>query len=383
MFFLADLAIMLVAARLLGEVAGRFQLPPLLGYMFAGIILGPLLGIVEISNINNFAQIGLILLLFVAGFKEVDVEQFLSSKRIGTVMGILGGLIPGILAFYLGQTFNYGINTSLFLGVAVAATSISISLGTFISLGKLNTKVGRAVLSASIVDDVFGLILLAIISSMAAVGGFPGLMQWAEIIGGLLAFALVFVIGGWIVPKLLNAITSFRTEEVRFSIIFVLIVLIAYFAQLVGLSTVLGAFVAGIILSRSTQLHTKSFSDDLEVVSASIFIPLFFAWVGLSLQLVSFDITFILFLTAFAVLGKLIAAMIAGAIEKFTFAESATLGIGMIPRGEVALIILTLGQELGVVPPEIFSSVFILMLITTIATPVTLSWYMKGKKLTV
>lgn len=379
MDLLLDIAIVLILAKLLGELFERMELPELLGAIVAGFILGPLLGLVDISNIAAFGQVGLVLLLFVAGFSEVDVKQLFRNKKSSLLTGLLGSFFPLILGYYLAQYFGFSFAASLFIAVALAATSITISLGAFISEEKLNTRAGRTILGASVVDDIVGLFLLAVVVSMAATGGWPGVTEILDIVIGIVAFAAIFIVISWISPKLVKYSKKFEAEEAQFSLAIVLVLVLAFLADKLGLSTVLGAFLAGIILSR-TSLGTKTFEGKLDVVSEGFFIPLFFAWVGLQIVI---DVTalswFTLVLIVVALLSKFLAAYTAGWLSKMNHKESMALGVGMIPRGEVAMVALVLGASMGVVPPSVFSSFLILIFVSVFLTPILLAPFLKGK----
>ncbi|MFC2175134.1 cation:proton antiporter [archaeon] len=379
MEFLLDLAIVLILAKLFGEVFERIEMPELLGAILAGFVLGPILGLVDIANIAAFGQVGLILLLFVAGFEEVDLKQMLRNKKSAVLVGLFGSIIPLIAGYFLAQYFGFDFGASLFIGTALAATSITISLGAFIDKGKLNTRVGRTILGASVVDDVVGLFLLAFVVSMALTGGLPSLADLSSILFGMGAFAAIFLASGWLFPRLVTISKRFEAEEAQFSITIVLVILLAFLADKLGLSTVLGAFLAGVILSRSS-LGTKNFSSKLDVVSEGFFVPLFFAWVGLQIVIDSTALSgFTLALVAVALASKAIACYGAGMLSGLTNRESIALGIGMIPRGEVAMVILVLGTSIGVLSASVFSSFLILIFVSVFLTPVLLSPFLSGK----
>lgn len=380
MHFLLDLAILLIAARAFGELFERIRFPSLLGYLVAGLIFGPLLGLVEQNNIAPFGKLGLILLLFVAGFKEVDLEKLLKEKKAGLLTGILSACLPFLVAYFFGISLGYSVGVALFLGLILAATSISISLGAFIELGKLDTRLGRTILSSSIVDDVLGLVGLAVISSIVVAGGMPGLLGWGKLLLGLVLFIGVIVFGGWIAPLAMRLTRRLRSEEIQFSIVLIIVILLAYIAEVVGLSTVLGAFLAGVILSRAPSLETRVFSDKLHVVSEGMFIPLFFAWVGLSLSIIpaAFFSLITLFILIIAIAGKFIGGALSGLILRMKLRDAASVGVGMLPRGEVSLVVLMIANELiPDFPPIIFSAIFILIAVSTIITPILLRFTLK------
>ena len=375
-----DLALILIFTKLFGEFFERIGMPELLGAILAGFVFGPVLGIVDITNIEGFGQIGLILLLFVAGFSEVDVEQMLKDKKAGILIGVFDSILPLAVGFYFSSYFGLPFTTSLFIGVALAATSISISLGAFIEKGKLNTRVGRSILGASVVDDIIGLLLLAIVVSIGKRGTLPSISDIGEIVFGIGLFAVIFLVAAVVFPVLVKYSRKFEADEAQFSTVIVLVILLAFLAEKLGLSTVLGAFLGGLLLSKVSQLATKSFLEKLHVVSEGIFIPMFFAWVGLKIvldpQAISF---FTLGLIILAILSKFIAAYISGKINRFNNDECLALGVGMIPRGEVALVVLILGMQLGVIPDYVFSSFMLLIFISVFLTPLLLSPILKRR----
>ncbi|MBN3037576.1 MAG: cation:proton antiporter [Candidatus Diapherotrites archaeon] len=380
MEFLLDIAVLLISAKLLGEVAERLRLPELLGAIAAGFLLGPVLGLVDVQNVVRFGQMGLILLLFIAGFREVRVEEIMRNKKSSVLAGTLGALVPLVAGYFLGTYFGFSVITSLFIGSALAASSISISLGSFIEAGRLNTRVGRTVLGSSVVDDVLGLFILAVIVAVATTGSMPSVEVFSGIFFGILLFALVFLASIFLFPLLVRFSNKFKADQAQFSVTMVLVIMLALLAEKFGLSTVLGAFLAGVILSRVPQLATRSFLEKVDVVSEGIFVPLFFAWVGLQIALDAGAITlFTLALIVVALVGKLVGCYVAGALSGFTHVESLALGVGMIPRGEVALVILMLGAKAGVVSSSLFSSFLLLILVSIFLTPVLLAPLLRGK----
>ncbi len=379
MNFLLDIVLVLILARLFGELFSKAKLPVILGYLLAGFLLGPLLHIAEIENIHIFGEIGLILLLFIAGFKEVSTQMLIKEKRFGLSIGILGSLIPFGLGYLTGQLFGFSFINSLLIGVALSATSISISLASFIKQGKLDTRTGRSLIGAAIVDDIIALVLLAFVTSIAVTGGTLDMMSLGRLFGGMFAFLVVFLVGAKAAPYIFRKARKFKTEEMRFSLVFVLVIFIAYLAQEFGLSTVIGAFVAGIILSRVTSLRSKRFSDDVKVVSDGIFIPFFFAFVGMQIVLdvaVLSLLPLAILVVAFA--GKFLGVWLGSLFGKMKTSEKMGLSFGMVPRGEVALVVITLGKSLiPGFPNEIFSSILIMIIVTIFVTPIILERILK------
>lgn len=382
MEFLLSLAIMLIVARIFGELAVRIRLPALLGYIIAGLVMGPVLGLVSVAHIESFGMVGLTLLLFIAGFMEVETEQLLKEKLPVMLVGLIGALVSFGAGYLLAVLFGMPFISALFLGTILAATSISISVGVMIDAGKLASRVGRIILGAGVVDDIFGLLLLAVVSSIAVIGAMPSIFEFASIFGSIAAFFVIFFVAWFAVPKLLGRLKDFRTKEVRFSLVLFIVLLLAYLAEVLGLSSVLGAFIAGLVLSRVGSLETKSFYNDIEVVSYGIFIPLFFTLIGLKMVLTMDSLSFFtLALIIVAIASKIVGGGIAGLLGRLKKSEIIATSLAIVPRGEVAFIILLIGQNLGVIPPVMFSSVFLMVFVTIIFTPIALKFYLKDKKL--
>lgn len=382
MEFLISLAVMLIIARIFGEITKRMNLPALIGYILAGVIMGPILGIIPIAHIEGFGMIGLTLLVFIAGFTEVETERLLKDKMPIILCGVLNSVIPFGIGYFVSTYFGLSMITSLFVGTVLAATSISISVGALIDVDKLASRVGRVILGAGVVDDIVGLFMLAIVSSIAVIGALPTLWQFAEIIAGIGIFFLIFFAAWFAIPKLLERIKQFKTKEMRFSIVLVIILIMAFAAENLGLSTVLGAFLAGLVLSRASSLETKDFYNDLEVVSYGVFIPLFFALIGLKMILAVEALSiFTLVLITVAVASKFFGGIFSCKLSHLTNTESVAIGFATIPRGEVAFVVLLVGQSLGVIPEFLFSSTFIMVLTTIIITPILLKLYLKNREL--
>lgn len=371
MNFLLDIIVILVLAKIFADISERLGFPGLIGGVLAGILTGPVLGIVDISNIQHFGEIGLILLLFLAGF-EVDTEKLLEQKFACTTTSILASLIPFLAGFFTGRLLDFSFVTSLFLGTAMVATSISISLETFIEKNKLNTKLGRMVLGSAVLDDIISLLVVAFVVSFGKTGAFS-FASVGEILLGLFIFALIFFLGVWLFPKLIKSSNFLKVEEAQFSLVIVLIILLSLVSDNLGLSTVLGAFIAGIILSKVPSLETESFVEKINVISEGFFIPFFFGWVGLQIVLERNIFTWTsLIIVAVAVLAKIIPAFFSGKLSKLSSKDSWGLGFGMVPRGEVTLVVAVLGKEIGAISDALFGSLFLLILASILITPLFL-----------
>ena len=271
------IAIALLVAKVLGELAERCKLPSLIGYLAAGMILANF-GLIEPELIEIFGVIGLILLLFIAAFEEANTEEILKNKFTSVFFAVGGVALSMCLGILVGRLFGLEWMPSVFIGTGLAATSISVSLGTFISTGKLNTKVGRAVLGSAIVDDILALIILAVVVGVATSESLS-IVGFLTIFGGMALFIVAIIVLAKILPKGMKLIRVMRVEEAIFSIVIVFVLLVAFAAEKLGLSSVIGAFFAGMILSKIPSLETKQFVNKLSAVSYGLFIPFFFIWI--------------------------------------------------------------------------------------------------------
>lgn len=373
MEFLIDLALMVVAAKLFSDLFERFRMPELVGSILAGVLLGPVFGIVDIENIRPFGEIGIVLLLFIAGFEEIRMEEILKHKVTCALIGVIGSLFSFAGIYLLMTYFGYSMLTALFVGAALMATSISISIASLIKTGKINSKVGRITLGSAIIDDIIGLVGLSIVANIALTGHLPGLYEVGVILFEMALFFLIFVLCCYVFPKLIVWSRFMIVEEARFSMTLVLVLLLAFLAQTFGLSSVLGAFLAGVILSRVPELETRRFLEKVNVTSEGIFIPLFFAMIGMQIALsASIFNWFTLALFVVVLASKFIPNYLVSIFSRMKHREALGLGISMMPRGEVTLIIMLLGKSLGIIPEEIFVSVVFVILVTTFLVPALL-----------
>lgn len=374
------IALALLLAKILGELVERIKLPSLIGYIAAGVILTKL-HFFEPEVMETFGVIGLILLLFLAAFEETNTEELLKNKFVSFYFATGGVIISMGLGVWISRLYGMDWMPALIIGTGLAATSISVSLGTFISTNKLNTKVGRAVLGSAIVDDVMALLLLAIVVGIAASSAFS-IISILSILGGIVLFVILLVVLTKLSPLLINYVRIMRVEEALFSVVIIFVLLTAFAAEKLGMSSVIGAFFAGVILSYIPSLGTKQFLSKLSAVSYGVFIPFFFIWVGSSMvfSAKAFS-TFTLILIAAAVVGKIVSALIGYKITPFNLRELLIIGIARIPRGEVILVIVTIGASIGIISPEIFSSILMLIIFTIVVTPLVLTSLLRSTKL--
>lgn len=356
--FLLDLALILLSTKLLGLLTQRFQLPQVVGALLAGLILGPaVLNVIqETEFIKDTAEIGVIVMMFCAGM-ETDVNELKHSGKAAFVIALIGVIVPILGGFGLSYFFNKpGVIESdastpiflqnLFIGVILTATSVSISVETLKELGKLKTRSGNAILGAAIIDDVLGIIALTVISSMAD----SSVSIWVVLLQILGFFVFVAVAGFLFYKFYIHWVVKAEKGMHRHVIIaFVFCLLMSFVAEVAfGVADITGAFCAGVIISmtqRSQYLNSK-----FDVLSYAYLSPLFFASIGLQVTLPAMTpaiVWFSVLLIVVAVLTKVVGCGLGAKLCHYQNYQAARIGVGMISRGEVALIVASKGMALG------------------------------------
>ena len=381
--YLLDLAIILLCTKALGLLTRRVQMPQVVGALLAGLLLGPAgVGILtEQSFLQSVAEIGVVVLMFCAGM-ETDIKELKACGKASFIIALCGVLVPLAGGFATAYLFNRpGMIESdasasiflqnIFIGVILTATSVSITVETLKELGKLKTRSGNAILGAAIIDDILGIVALTIVTSISDPSVKIGMVMLKIV--GFFVFAAVV---GFIFYKLYkNWVDKANKEKHRHTIVaFVFCLLMAYIAEdIFGVADITGAFIAGLIISnvqRSTYLETK-----FDTLSYLLLSPVFFASIGLKVELPKMSaaiVGFAVALTIVAVLTKVVGCGFGAKICHYKNYQAKRIGIGMISRGEVALIVASKGAALGLLGSAFLGPIIIVVVITTIITPVFL-----------
>ena len=387
--FFLTLLIILLTARIFAELATRLQAPSVIGELFAGVVLGPsLLGWIEPTEaIRLMAGIGIILLLFEVGL-ETDVKRLVSTGLESIVVALAGFILPFLFGFGLAYgLYELPLLVSLFIGGTLTATSIGITVRVLSDLKRQHSKEGQVVLGAAVLDDVMGVVLLALLYEYS-IGGGVSLVNT----GKVLIFVAAFFVLAPAAAKLMSMVIKRfdATSEIPGLIPTTIVSLVLFFAWLahaIGAPELLGGFAAGLALSRrfflplGVALHAdEAFAERIETQMKPIvqlFTPIFFVMVGLSLNLreidwgSSFIWLFSLSLLAAAVAGKLFGAV----LLKESWPVRWMIGTAMIPRGEVGLIFAELGRESGIFSNEVYAGMVIVIALTTLLPPFVMKWY--------
>lgn len=375
--YLLDIALILISTKILGLLTRRIQLPQVVGALIAGLLLGPAcFGVLQETDfIKNIAEIGVIVLMFAAGL-ETDVQELKKTGLASFIIALLGVIVPLIGGYFVATIYNpvtdqQTMLQNIFVGVVLTATSVSITVETLKELGKLSTKTGNAILGAALIDDVLGIIALTVISSFAG----SDVSLWVillKILGffifcGVVAFLFIKFVNPWI--------NKYKKDLRRFVILaFAFCLLMSFSAEyFFGVSDITGAFVTGLILSNNKK--TSYMLNRFDTVSYVLLSPVFFASVGLKVTFSNMSATVVVLtvlLLVVAILSKMIGCGLGAKICKYTNLQSVKIGIGMISRGEVALIVATKGMSMGLMKDEFFAPLVLVVVATTIVTPILL-----------
>ncbi len=381
-----DLAIIIIFAKFFGVLARKCKAPQVVGEIVAGLLIGPcVLGLVQQSDfLTGMAEVGVVLLMFSAGL-ETDLKELMKTGPIAFLIACCGVFVPlvGGTLLYMGfyGTAPWGSEkffTAVFIGVIMTATSVSITVQALKELGRLKGRVGTTILSAAIIDDVIGIVVLTFVIGFKNPDSNPG-----KVVLNTVLFFVVAIVVGFILYKIFRKLDDKYPHTRRIPIMgLALCFAFAYIAETYfGIADITGAYVAGIILC---SIRDSSYIDEkMEVSSYMIFGPVFFASIGLKTNIDSLDGKILLFSLGFvlvALITKIIGCGLMARICRFSAADSLKIGVGMMTRGEVALIVAQKGLSVGVLSPVYFTSVILLIIVSSVLTPIVLKLlYSKDK----
>lgn len=382
--YLISIALILLSTKVLGLFSKVVRLPQVVGALLAGIILGPAcLGIVHSTEmLSNLSEIGVIVLMFAAGL-ETDIDELKRSGKASFLIALIGVLVPlaggaAVAYFFNDSTDSNVMLQNIFIGIILTATSVSITVETLKEMGKLSTRAGNAILGAAIIDDILGIIALTVVISMADESVNIGIVLLKIL--GFFAFTFVAAVGYHYAFKKWTDNSAVKLR--RYVVIsFVFCLVLAYCAEVFfGVADITGAFFAGLALSGTKK--SEYISKRFDTLSYLLLSPIFFAGIGLKVELPTMNGEIILFtvlLCVVAALTKVIGCGLGAKICKYTSKESLQIGVGMISRGEVALIVANKGEAVGLMSDKFFAPVIIMVVFTTVVTPVLLKLVFKDK----
>lgn len=375
---LKDLAIIVIFAKFFGILARKLRAPQVVGEILAGLLIGP--SVLGIVNINDFlvqmAEIGVILLMFSAGL-ETNLRDLVKTGIKATLIACAGVFFPLVCGTILYMCF-YGwaavgtdkFFTAVFIGVILTATSVSITVQALREMGRLKGFIGTTILSAAIIDDVIGIIVLTVV-----IGLKDATTNAGKVVLDTGLFFIFAIIVGFIIYKIFKLIDGRYPRTRRIPIMgLALCLAMSYIAEkYFGIADITGAYVAGIILCNIRD--SEYIAEKMDINSYMLFGPIFFASIGLKTDVSNINLSIIVFAIAFVIVGLLSKIIGCGIVSKccgFTWADSLKIGVGMMTRGEVALIVSQKGLSKGLLDPVYFTAVILLIITSSIMTPIVL-----------
>jgi Kef-type K+ transport system membrane component KefB len=381
---LISLAVLLFAAKIFAELFNKLRLPAVLGELVAGIIVGPFaLGSLLIfdgkplvilnETIRQIGEISGIVILFIAGL-EITPREFLRGGAASFTIGACGVIVPFFLGYYVFTIFGLEGLQSILVATALTATSVAITVRVLTELGKMQTKEAKIILGAAIVDDILAIAVLSVVLTMVQTGNMaPNITDIIFLILKILGIFAVLLIGAIIIiPRIVNAERLWKARGSIEGIVTASFFGASAIAAAVGLSPIVGAFSVGMAVA-STKIikRVEEYVDKLEI----IFAPLFFAIIGAQVNLTGVNLD-VLFLSAIVVAVAIFSKLVGCGLPAMMFlrekSKAMKVGIGMISRGEVGLIVAGIGVTSGALSSNIYTTVIIMVAITTLITPVWL-----------
>lgn len=381
--YLISISIILLSTKILGGITEKIRLPQVVGALVAGVLIGPsFLGIVDdTSFINQVAEIGVIILMFMAGL-DTDINQlkrrgvsYLIIAIFGVLIPLIGGFITYFLYFGVNLSSSQELLKALFVGVILTATSVSITVEALRELGTLKGKIGNSILGAAILDDIIGIVILTIVTSFK-----DSHISISSVLIKIGLYFLIISVFGILVAIIASKIDIRVEEKLRAIYVFALVLIVSYLTEeYAGIADITGAYLTGIVFCRYSIRN--ELVDRMSTLSFLFFSPIFFASIGLKTNIESFDrhmLVFTILLTLVAIFTKIFGAGLGAKLCKYTNAEALNIGVGMVSRGEVALIIAQKGFNLNIVDKDMFSPIVIMIIVTTVITPIILKYSMKN-----
>jgi Kef-type K+ transport system membrane component KefB len=381
---LLSLAILLFAAKIFAEIFHKFRLPVVLGELLAGIVMSPFaFGAIPLfdgkpivilnETVRQIGEISGIVILFIAGL-EITPKEFLRGGAASFTVGACGVVVPFFVEYYVFTLFGLGGLQAVLVATALTATSIAISIRVLTELGKMQTQEAKLILGAAIVDDILAIAVLSVVTTMAQTGNMaPNIIDIIFLIIKVLGIFVALLVGAVvIIPRILHADRLWKSRGSIEGIVTASFFGASAIAAIVGLSPIVGAFAVGMAVA-STKIigRVEEYVEKLEI----IFAPLFFAIIGAQVNLTGVNL-YVLFLAAIVVIVAISTKLIGCGLPAILFLKSKSramkVGIGMISRGEVGLIVTGIGVTSGALTSNIYTTLIIMVAVTTVITPLWL-----------
>lgn len=381
--FLLTIAIIMLSTKVFGLTSERVHMPQVVGALVAGVLVGPsCLGWVgETDFLIKTAEIGVIILMFNAGL-DTDLEELKSTGFASFIIAVIGVIVPLIggigcyLLFANNPSDPFNMLKAAFIGVVLTATSVSITVETLREMGKLKSKVGTAILGAAVIDDILGIVVLTVLTGFT-----DPTVQPLLVFGRIVTFFIFVLVVGLIMNKAFIKMDQLWHKHRRIAIYALAFAfLMSYIAErFFGIADITGAYFAGIVMCSLSD--TRDYvASKTNVLGYMLFSPLFFASIGIKTNLEGLTGTLVLFavvLTVVAILSKIIGCGLGARLMGFQTYDAFSIGLGMVSRGEVALIVAQKGAQAGLIDESMFPAIVLVVIVTTLITPILLKFGMK------
>lgn len=390
--FFANLLILLVLARVLGEIFERLKQPAMIGEILAGVILGPTLlnYIHRTEDLKVISDLGVFLVVIIAGL-EINFDDILKSVRgRSIVISILAFFLPIVSGFLVGQAFGQDVMSTIFIGLCVAITALPVSVRMLMDLKQLHSPIGKRIISVAIFDDVLALSILGVLLALKDVDKTYTAITQATIFSLIKLVLFLGVVAivyriiksfakreNFIESQLNKLLLLLRGKESLFAIFFVFILLFSTLTESIGLHFIIGAFFASMLLSKDLvgEKHLNTFHNTTNSMAMGFLAPIFFAGIGLEFKFGSITNYWLLgSIIAVSFASKIIGGYLGGRFARLNHRQSVTLGLGLNARGIMELVIANIAFRAGLINVEIFSMLVIMGLVTTLSTPFLLKW---------
>lgn len=381
MEFIATLAGLLLATQVVAHLCRRVEIPEVIGQILVGIIVGPaLLNWVHLDGMmNEFQEIGVIILMFIAGL-ESDLSLLKKYLRPAVIVAVIGVIVPVLVMGGASYLFGFTKMESLFIGVIFSATSVSISVAVLREFKRLDSREGATILGAAVADDIIGVIMLSIMISMinGSQGGHNNMPLGMALLLQVLFFGGTYLVVRWLAPYLMHLSERLLTVAAPSVMAMIICLGMAALADYVGLSGAVGSFFAGIAVANTHRKETidRSFIP----IGYALFIPLFFVSVGLNMRFDNLQrsFVFVIVMTILACLTKLVGCGAGAKLFGFNLPSSYVVGSGMVARGEMALITAQIGYEAHLMSSMYYSDVITVIILATVLAPFMLKHALKS-----
>lgn len=378
------IVIIIFAAKTAGAISVRFGQPSVLGELLAGLILGPTaLNMLEAwpifshdhllpETLTLMAELGVLLLMMLAGL-ELHIDELLSTGKVAGLAGTLGVLVPAAMGYGTAVLFGLPFIEAVFIGLALSATSVSISAQTLMELNVLRSRVGLSMLGSAVFDDVLVILLLSLVSLLLVGNGSEGgIISVAVTVGRMIGYLVgATLVGIWLLPKLADKVRQINIHYGMLTFVLATTLLYAWTAEAAGgMASITGAFLAGLFFARTP--YRNEIEQGIAAIGYGLFIPIFFVNIGLAVNLTAISGSawiFAIILTVVAVISKIFGSGLGGRLGGLTTRESLQLGIGMVSRGEVGLIVAAFAVSQNALTPDNFSITVFMVIIATLITP--------------